>query len=208
MSRFLTTQYTPEKSSFDNPIYKPLDKSQRETRILKLHFGNHDDSVCGTLAMTALQSDNKIVKYEAISYCWGDSTTREQITLNQFSFDAPASAAEALRHLRFSDQSRILWIDVLCINQHDVREREHQLTIMADVYRNATQTNIWLGKADEHTEDALEICRNVLELISLELRQMDYSDPDDYVRIATVIINMDAPMEISVVQLESLFRRP
>ncbi|KAK0610839.1 heterokaryon incompatibility, partial [Immersiella caudata] len=51
----------------------------------------------------------------------------------------------ALKSLRRPDTPRSLWIDAICINQHDVAERSAQVQIMNSVYSKGSQTVIYLG---------------------------------------------------------------
>lgn len=53
----------------------------------------------------------------------------------------------AMPALRKSEESRVIWVDALCINQADVRERSHQVQQMGDIYRCAHQVIIWIGEA-------------------------------------------------------------
>jgi hypothetical protein len=41
------------------------------------------------------------------------------------------------------------WIDLICINQCNTTERNHQVSIMRDIYSNANMVRAWLGKADD-----------------------------------------------------------
>ena len=45
------------------------------------------------------------------------------------------SLYHALRYLRYKSQSRVLWIDAICVNQDDLKERSCQVQRMADIYR-------------------------------------------------------------------------
>lgn len=42
--------------------------------------------------------------------------------------------------------SGYLWVDQLCINQDDIRERNAQVALMGQLYRNASQVVVWLGE--------------------------------------------------------------
>jgi hypothetical protein len=53
----------------------------------------------------------------------------------------------ALGYLRKTDSTWVLWIDAICINQEDDKERGHQVAIMRDVYSRAIEVLIWLGEA-------------------------------------------------------------
>ena len=37
----------------------------------------------------------------------------------------------------------------MCINQDDLDERSSQVSIMCDIYKNATKCQIWLGTVEE-----------------------------------------------------------
>jgi len=39
-----------------------------------------------------------------------------------------------------------IWIDALCINQQDNKEKEHQVLLMGEIYSNASETIVWLEK--------------------------------------------------------------
>ncbi|KAK3340003.1 heterokaryon incompatibility protein-domain-containing protein [Lasiosphaeria hispida] len=51
----------------------------------------------------------------------------------------------ALLNIRQPGQPCTLWVDAVCIDQANVLERSHQVSIMAGIYRNATRTIVWLG---------------------------------------------------------------
>ena len=40
----------------------------------------------------------------------------------------------------------MLWVDGLCINQNDRAEKNAKVQIMGEIYRQAANVNIWLGK--------------------------------------------------------------
>ncbi|KAF9769237.1 hypothetical protein IL306_013371 [Fusarium sp. DS 682] len=52
----------------------------------------------------------------------------------------------ALRELRRSSTSRLVWADAICINQGDVQERGQQVALMGKVFSGAWQVVIWLGE--------------------------------------------------------------
>ena len=61
----------------------------------------------------------------------------------------------ALKHLRYSDCVRTLWIDALSINHHDVLERNSQVPRMRCIYKSAARVIFWLGNADGQSRQAL-----------------------------------------------------
>jgi hypothetical protein len=58
----------------------------------------------------------------------------------------------ALKHLRYPDRDRILWIDAICIDQENDKERGYQVQQMGSIYRKAEQVVVWLGRATPDTD--------------------------------------------------------
>jgi hypothetical protein len=50
----------------------------------------------------------------------------------------------ALHHLRYGHRPRVLWIDAICINQASVWERNHQVSRMRYIYRQASKVLVWV----------------------------------------------------------------
>jgi hypothetical protein len=48
-----------------------------------------------------------------------------------------------------------LWIDALCIDQSDARERTHQVGIMSEIFGRADEVIAWLGPAYDNSEHAM-----------------------------------------------------
>lgn len=63
--------------------------------------------------------------------------------------------SDALEQLRHEEADRFLWIDALCINQGDDRERNVPVRNMFEIFAKARQVVAWLGKAGPHTYVAL-----------------------------------------------------
>ncbi|KAF1955262.1 hypothetical protein CC80DRAFT_549467 [Byssothecium circinans] len=47
------------------------------------------------------------------------------------------------------------WVDALCVHQEDILERNVQVAKMAEIFKEACNVLVWLGKEDEYTLDAL-----------------------------------------------------
>lgn len=91
--------------------------------------------------------------YMALSYFWGSVEPKRHILLNGLQFPVTSNLWDALAQLRQSHRVRQgfkLWIDAICINQQDVAERNHQVSLMRDIYASAWQVVVWLGgEADD-----------------------------------------------------------
>jgi hypothetical protein len=56
----------------------------------------------------------------------------------------------------------LFWADALCIDQGNVEERTHQVTLMRDIYGSAERAAIWLG-LQENAHLAFKVFRTITE---------------------------------------------
>ncbi|KAF2722431.1 heterokaryon incompatibility, partial [Polychaeton citri CBS 116435] len=86
-------------------------------------------------------------KYVAVSYAWGASTSNfTSIRVDGYKYIITAKhVAAALRMLRSQHEPVYVWLDCVCINQADNTERGHQVSLMKDVFTQASKVVIWLG---------------------------------------------------------------
>jgi hypothetical protein len=56
-----------------------------------------------------------------------------------------------------------IWIDQLCINQEDLEERGHQVSMMGEIYSSAFWMLVWLGAKDEHTNTAIQAVKKLAD---------------------------------------------
>lgn len=80
----------------------------------------------------------------ALSYRWGDPEDTIPIHVGGHIFSATRNLENALRSLRASCHL-LVWVDAICINQRDLRERSEQITRMAAIYQCADIVIAWLG---------------------------------------------------------------
>lgn len=117
--------------------------------------------------------------YETLSYVWGDSSVPRYITLDGKVLRIMPNLYEALLALRLESRPRRLWVDAICINQCDTDERNQQVALMGDIYRNACRVLVWLGKAceDSHLvfEHLAEFQKHRDDVISGRARPTDLS---------------------------------
>lgn len=64
-----------------------------------------------------------------------------------------------LLRLRDCNIPRIIWVDAVCINQADEKEKEHQILLLPAIYANANRVAVWLGEAHNDSDQALEAIR-------------------------------------------------
>lgn len=83
--------------------------------------------------------------YEAISYCWGDTSLTDAALCDGHDVSVTTSLFGALVELRYATQSRTVWADALCIDQTNVDDKTQQVQLFHRIYSQATQTIVWLG---------------------------------------------------------------
>jgi len=105
--------------------------------------------------------------YECLSYTWDGQMPDSPISCDRKRMLVTANAEAAMRRLRQKHRPRWLWIDAICINQACVEEKNVQVSMMADIYRNARTVLVWLGASMGDSEKAIAYCRRA-ECIPLE----------------------------------------
>ena len=103
--------------------YSPLHHA-RGIRLLVLHPGAEDSSILCHLEPATFGSELG-PRYEALSYTWGDPDSTLPIYINGNVLRVRKNLWWALQSLRYQDEKRVLWINAICINQHDTKERNH-----------------------------------------------------------------------------------
>ena len=90
---------------------------------------------------------DSVPQYTAVSYVWGNEEPTETIHLDGRAYKVRPNLWSCLYYLgRFSQRTyRCLWVDAICINQHDEQERNKQVLHMDDTYRKAFSVSVWLG---------------------------------------------------------------
>ncbi|KAI4638477.1 hypothetical protein J4E93_010031 [Alternaria ventricosa] len=140
--------------------YDPLPRG-RTIRVIDLAPGTWDEPVTCSLRTVHLDDDD--LRYEAISYAWGDLNDRKTVVCNGHVVSTTRSLLEALQRFRCADTTRTLWADELCINQADNEERTAQVQRMLYIYSGAVRVLVWLQHEDDQVvQDSLDaICQFV-----------------------------------------------
>ena len=112
--------------------------------------------------MTLLTESGCPDGYDALSYCWGASEGVKTICLNGVPVRISINLEAALRCLRHSNETRLLWVDALCINQNDITEKSHQVEKMLDIYGAANGVFAWLGPETEATAAGMTILNDMV----------------------------------------------
>ncbi|KAI4670651.1 uncharacterized protein J4E88_009743 [Alternaria novae-zelandiae] len=142
--------------------YKRIPNDQ--VRLLLVKPGTFDEQINASLLVCLIIKK----KSRTLFYNWGNSADDSTIVIQDDPASSPVKSIrkavdvlraavqdklikvkpnlyEALRHLRKENETIALWVDALCINQSDTKEKEEQVLKMAHIYRKAYNVNVWLG---------------------------------------------------------------
>jgi hypothetical protein len=113
-------------------------------------------------------SSENYVEYDALSYVWGNGLPEEAIAVEtaegfaKLKITKPLDAA--LRKLARQSLCHLpLFIDQICINQKDTKEKEKQVMLMGSIYSNCSKVVVWLGSStrasDTYFDFVTTICK-------------------------------------------------
>ncbi|KAF4615586.1 hypothetical protein G7Y89_g15288 [Cudoniella acicularis] len=113
---------------------------------------------------------DKEPRYDAVSYAWGQEIFTRYVHCKPTGkyLKVTATVDSMLRHLRMqSDQPFPLWVDAICLNPADEKEKNIQVPLMGGIYHQARTVHIWLGDPDPDASAAF--C--ILQTLSLQKMQ-------------------------------------
>ncbi|KAI1122513.1 heterokaryon incompatibility protein-domain-containing protein [Nemania abortiva] len=165
-------------------LYKYSPISPKEVRLLYLSPAlRYEDDIFVEIAPTPDQNTDPIEDrqhYEALSYHWGPGPAYRPVYICGKRSNTKFAASDmfrlrllvpdfkkgqrlyvrsnldkALRSLRKKNETVVLWVDAICINQHDEKlEKPSQIAKMRHIYNKAENVCIWLGDGkDDSGED-------------------------------------------------------
>ncbi|EUC39519.1 hypothetical protein COCMIDRAFT_31310, partial [Bipolaris oryzae ATCC 44560] len=140
-------------------IYEPIDLDRPAFRLLQLLRGKGPTIEC--MLYQAYLDGTDTVPYDALSYTWGGTDKTSTVIVNGKTFDVTKNLHSALQHLRSEDIDRVLWVDAICIDQDNERERGHQVQQMCKIYSQAEEVIVWLGQATEETNILMDSLRRL-----------------------------------------------
>jgi hypothetical protein len=108
-------------------------------------------------------SDKSSHPYEALSYVWGSENKPRTITVDGKILYITENLYAALLRLQDHLCSRVIWIDAICINQANIKEKQDQIPLMVDIFAKARRVVVWLGEAEDDGDRALEEIRLIGE---------------------------------------------
>lgn len=161
--------------------YQPL-PNRHSIRLIDFEVTNDPGVIRCSLVTKDLREDPP---YAALSYTWGDplavpyraTAPSKYIWCNNQPHAVTENLYEALRRIAgfkiypqtssdvagsVNAPKLLLWVDGICINQHDLAERSVQVAMMGEIYAKAALVTTWLGRHDENSSLAFEVMDRAL----------------------------------------------
>lgn len=125
--------------------YRPSKLGKDEIRLVKVLPTPGDIIDC---SVWHAQQSSTSLTYTCLSYRCGEPQDGSKlIRVNGKLHRVLINLWNFLDLARRTLTNEALWIDALCINQRDSREKATQVSRMGIIYTNCTRTRIWLGHA-------------------------------------------------------------
>lgn len=154
--------------------YAPLDESNNEIRLLIIWHDEWEASLQCSIRVVSL---NDAPVYRTLSYVWGDPGPQTDIFIDDCTISVNSNLADAIRRLRasISDHERLeIWIDAVCVDQKNIPERGHSVTLMRKIYSQCLEVTVWLGETDRH-KPTLECASSINSLRDKNLNDIHES---------------------------------
>jgi len=131
--------------------YKPLSHPS-SIRLIVLEPGLQSQRISCHFLESSLNSQ----PYEALFYEWGDDVPADMIFVDNFEVKICRNLHEALQHLRWEDKHKVIWIDALCIDQDNPKEKGRQVQMMDRIFKEAKRVVVWLGVGMDGSDRAID----------------------------------------------------
>jgi hypothetical protein len=146
------------------PLFSHRTLQPIEIRLINIVPGTQQDQLQGVIIHVQSTS---APTYQALSYVWGTHQQTKELVTPDGILPITPSLSKALHNLRRKDQSITLWVDAICINQKDGREKEKQIRLLPIIFQNASITHAFLEGGDG-SDNALEMLMQVRVKAAIE----------------------------------------
>ena len=144
----------------------------RDIRLIALLPCLDDDSEIRCKLSVVSLDHNPI--YDALSYTWGNNPEHPQVMINGAFHSITANLESILRNLRYRQENslHLLWVDALCMDMENFGERNSQVALIGDIYRQSQEVVVGLGRTGETDEEGIEFLKTLTaELTAAELAE-------------------------------------
>ena len=164
---------TPDRD--DDPLaalsllqYGSLDPNKKSVRLLEILPAPDHEPILATLSVCDLDDKPTFI---ALSYMWDKAGEKKYIDIQGSKFAVGESLWNFIQQYRKKQYLKQccekdprkaipLWIDAIAIDQSNIPERNHQVSLMRDVYTGAQSVIVWLGLPQGYEELAFMLARH------------------------------------------------
>lgn len=153
-------------------VHEPLDTNKNQIRLI--HIVTEDRAESPISINIETHDQETAPPYIALSYAWEDPDPQYRdvtypINVGDTSIQVSRTVYQALVELRAkireaSEDSQVvdlpLWLDQICIDQSNFSEKNHQVSGMASIYKNAESVIAWLFGVHLHPHE-IEVAKEV-----------------------------------------------
>lgn len=134
--------------------YTPFEAGSRQFRLLTLDLdARYDATIKASLNHYTLDDHPE---YTALSYEWGDPSQVIWMLIDAIEFPVTENLARALQALR-AKNCPLIWIDAICIDQNNEREKAAHIPIMTGIYHEAEAVCAWVGPDKVGSDKVMDI---------------------------------------------------
>ena len=144
-----STSYIEPNETFE---YDNLPTDGRHIRLLGLEPPDEHGNISSLKLRTF--NINDAPHFYAISYVWNSPELEVPMTCNHKKLMITNSLGRALEKLIPWSRGTYLWADGICINQGNIAERNHQVTLMGEIYGRASKVLAHLGDGRPTEDDS------------------------------------------------------
>jgi hypothetical protein len=131
-------------------------------------------------------------EYEALSWKWSREYSQYAIFISKgeerYKFGVCRELAVALKQLQLPNASRTLWVDAICIDMSNFKDRSDQVRILPMIFTSASRVCIWLGDDDESSSVAFQfINKEIMQHGNLESTMSDQSNASKWLALQSLM---------------------
>lgn len=153
---------TSDMSDLKDFIYTPLAEPERSLRLLTLlaaEDGNADSQLRGHICSYTREGTPD---YTPISYTWGTQSPTSVLILKTpkqpewARFYIRPNLEALLTQYRREPDKPAIWVDAICIDQQNDKEKNHQVQHIDKIYRDR-DTFVWLGEQPDTSDAVMDL---------------------------------------------------
>ena len=136
-------------------LYSQVALPSNAIRLLHLRDdgSRYGTDVVGTISIASLLDKPR---FDALSYVWGKRSQHvPKLVCGTAIIDLTENCYAALWHLRRKLGEVTIWVDAICIDQHNEVEKSKQIALMESIYTDAKHVYVWLGFSTPATRRAM-----------------------------------------------------